>query len=381
MISNILKAVGVDNHYHSPTSANVAGAAVDDGVASANGSSSRGVSVDSVSGYDGNATSPVGGEGLGAGIATTFQGLGYWIGSGFQEAFQNNGSHGSNDGSGGTAGGGGKHGRYGRGTGGRYGGRGYYTTMMGNNKVHAADALRVNGYQNQHQHRQNQHQQQQMMQQMRNPSYPHYSQPQQQHYQKCHQQQQHSNTESDTHTFVSNRKSKATKNAANSTGSNPIIIAKSSNNFNFNQLYTPYKLNNMPPMINRIYNGRKMVPNINHLYEVVDDKEAYLNYDQIMMSYYPTTNTHDDDDHDDDHCSDDGSSSTLNGSGSIGRNTVCRRMMEEELVDRMLSQFPVSLTVTGVVSYRLQRKPFITHHVLRVFAFDCMCRAQFCLND
>ena len=59
------------------------------------------------------------------------------------------------------------------------------------------------------------------------------------------------------------------------------------------------------------YQGRKVVPNIHHLYNVVDDKKAYVYYDRLL--------------------SDVSSATTSEGSGGV---------KEEEMVDRMLSQFP-----------------------------------------
>ena len=116
------------------------------------------------------------------------------------------------------------------------------------------------------------------------------------------------------------------------------------------------------------YMGRKMVSDISHLYQVVDDKEAYENYDELMevtrnvreqalerLSYLG-----------------EGSDSEKNGSKSDGgsrrsssshrrhkhrrdkKSSISSRdvsnqeekqnwarMKEEELIDRMLSQFPV----------------------------------------
>lgn len=81
-----------------------------------------------------------------------------------------------------------------------------------------------------------------------------------------------------------------------------------------------------------VYQGRKMVSNIQHLYEVVDDKEAYLSYDAVFG----------------DHGGGGGGGSTeatlednLSDYSSVGGSVGMIR--EEELVDRMLSQFPVSL--------------------------------------
>jgi hypothetical protein len=61
----------------------------------------------------------------------------------------------------------------------------------------------------------------------------------------------------------------------------------------------------------QMYQGRKVVPNIHHLYKVVDDKKAYVYYDRLLT---------------------DVSTASESSSG----------VKEEEMVDRMLSQFPVS---------------------------------------
>ena len=65
----------------------------------------------------------------------------------------------------------------------------------------------------------------------------------------------------------------------------------------------------------QFYQGRKIVSNIQHLYKVVDDKKAYAYYDKLLSDVTSTTGT---------------SASSVAG------------IKEEEMVDRMLSQFPVS---------------------------------------
>ena len=112
---------------------------------------------------------------------------------------------------------------------------------------------------------------------------------------------------------------------------------------------------------NLVYQGRKIVSDINHLYDVVNDREAHENYDVLMEIISNTTNaaaaassasnaaaTAADDS---DRLSDvsGGSSSHYSRSSGRGNNNsnlerklVWARMKEEEVLDRMLSQFPVS---------------------------------------
>ena len=103
------------------------------------------------------------------------------------------------------------------------------------------------------------------------------------------------------------------------------------------------------------FQGRKIVSDVEHLYDVVDDKPAYENYDTLMeitskaceqaMERLGDYNSGDDS----------GSSRGRRSGGSLhGRRGSSKdannqeqkanwaRMKEEELVDRMLSQFPVS---------------------------------------
>jgi hypothetical protein len=99
------------------------------------------------------------------------------------------------------------------------------------------------------------------------------------------------------------------------------------------------------------YQGRKIVPDIQHLYHVVDDKEAYMNYDHYMNNNNNSSNN----------SSMNSNRSSRNNSGytteddmtetdhsgsrhsSLTRRRQQQRVVslsEEELVDRMLSQFP-----------------------------------------
>lgn len=120
-------------------------------------------------------------------------------------------------------------------------------------------------------------------------------------------------------------------------------------------------VNIRPIMItNGVYQGRKIVPDINHLYDVVNDKEAHENYDTLMEIISNTTSAADvnnNNANDVERLSDcSGGSNHVDGVGSDGgrrganstrgnsleRKLIWARFKEEEVVDRMLSQFPVS---------------------------------------
>jgi hypothetical protein len=112
---------------------------------------------------------------------------------------------------------------------------------------------------------------------------------------------------------------------------------------------------------NGVYQGRKIVSDVNHLYDVVNDKEAHENYDTLMEIIANTTAAADSNDVDDqDRLSDISGGSSHHDSGIVGprrdhgrrcansrgnsleRKLMWARLKEEEVVDRMLSQFPVS---------------------------------------
>ncbi len=113
---------------------------------------------------------------------------------------------------------------------------------------------------------------------------------------------------------------------------------------------------------NGLYQGRKIVSDINNLYDVVNDKEAHENYDTLMEIISNTTSAAAGDNNADDaerfsDCS--GGSSHYDGGSSarrdlrqrgansrgnsLERKLIWARLKEEEVVDRMLSQFPVSM--------------------------------------
>jgi len=101
---------------------------------------------------------------------------------------------------------------------------------------------------------------------------------------------------------------------------------------------------------NGMYQGRKMVSDISHLYHVVDDKQAYENYDTLMeITANASAQANE-------RLADGGNSDSSSSVSSSrrGRNRRANnressqeqkqnwaRAKEEELVDRMLSQFPV----------------------------------------
>lgn len=112
---------------------------------------------------------------------------------------------------------------------------------------------------------------------------------------------------------------------------------------------------------NGVYQGRKIVSDVNHLYDVVNDKEAHENYDTLMEIIANTTAAANCNKVDDaERLSDISAGSSHHDSGSVGsrrdhsrrgansrgnsleRKLMWARLKEEEVVDRMLSQFPVS---------------------------------------
>lgn len=133
---------------------------------------------------------------------------------------------------------------------------------------------------------------------------------------------------------------------------------------------------------NGIYQGRKMVSDIGHLYQVVDDRQAYENYDTLMeitsnaateatarMSSYSDHSTSD--------------NSSVGSNARRGRRGSSRassrggsrdssqeqkqnwaRMKEEELMDRMLSQFPVS-ALQEHTSFAGENRCRISNHVVK----------------
>ena len=111
-----------------------------------------------------------------------------------------------------------------------------------------------------------------------------------------------------------------------------------------------------------MYQGRKIVSDINNLYDIVNDEEAHENYDTLMEIIYDTTSAIAGDNNADDaerlsDCSggnshiDGGSSArrdhrqrgAKNRENSLERKLIWARLKEEEVVNRMLGQFPVSM--------------------------------------
>jgi hypothetical protein len=95
-----------------------------------------------------------------------------------------------------------------------------------------------------------------------------------------------------------------------------------------------------------VYRGRKIIPDVSHLYEVVNDCDAYENYDTLMNMIMKSNGA-----------AKNASQPSIrqvsgvgiysDGTGRDGHMCVCdetirdrENMKEEELVDRMLSQFP-----------------------------------------
>jgi 1-phosphatidylinositol-3-phosphate 5-kinase len=85
------------------------------------------------------------------------------------------------------------------------------------------------------------------------------------------------------------------------------------------------------------YQGRKVVADIQHLYQIVDDREAYLNYDHYMNKNASAYTT--EDEMTDDYSDSAKSKHSVSRSSSSRKHRVVA-LSEEDLVDRMLSQFP-----------------------------------------
>ena len=85
------------------------------------------------------------------------------------------------------------------------------------------------------------------------------------------------------------------------------------------------------------YQGRKIENNIQHLYQVVDDKEAYFNYDHYMNKNSSSAYTTEDEST---HYSDSTKGKQSSSRSSSTRKKKVVSLSEEDLVDRMLSQFP-----------------------------------------
>ncbi len=88
-----------------------------------------------------------------------------------------------------------------------------------------------------------------------------------------------------------------------------------------------------------VYQGRRIVSDIDHLFDAVDDKEANEDYDALMEVIANTANADASDRLSD--CSG-GSTHARRGTNSLEQKLKWVRLKEEEVVDRMLSQFPVS---------------------------------------
>ena len=107
-----------------------------------------------------------------------------------------------------------------------------------------------------------------------------------------------------------------------------------------------------PPMMNNgVYQGRKMIPDISDLYNVVNDKAAYDNYDTLMeITSHAATEATERLSSGDESFSSHGGSTNNSRRGRDGtsqrkmssqeQKAMWARAKEEELVDRMLSQFP-----------------------------------------
>ena len=88
-----------------------------------------------------------------------------------------------------------------------------------------------------------------------------------------------------------------------------------------------------------MYRGRKIIPDVSHLYEVVNDCDAYENYDTLMNMIVKSSGA-----------AKNASQPSIrqvsgvgiysDGIGRDGHMSDWENMKEEELVDRMLSQFP-----------------------------------------
>jgi len=118
---------------------------------------------------------------------------------------------------------------------------------------------------------------------------------------------------------------------------------------------TQQQLQPLMMMNNGIYQGRKMIPDISDLYNVVNDKAAYDNYDTLMgITSHAATEATERLSSGDESFSSHGGSTNSSRRGRDGTSPRQRKMSsqeqkamwarakEEELVDRMLSQFPVS---------------------------------------
>lgn len=93
------------------------------------------------------------------------------------------------------------------------------------------------------------------------------------------------------------------------------------------------------------YRGRRMVADVDRLYQVVDDRQAYDNYDTLMeIASNASTQASERLANEADHSEGSGGRRGRRSRGSSQEQKQnWARAKEEELIDRMLSQFPVSI--------------------------------------